>query len=99
MNRLTRTLVAIAVLMAPATVGLFRVWVHQDVIQLGYQLSTAEKQRRQFIAELEELQVEAAAVKSPDRLQRFARELNLNQPVAGAVYGVSLGAEAHNAEN
>ena len=98
MTRLIRTLITAGVLLAPATVGIFRVWVHQDVIQLGYQLSVAEKERRQFIAELEELQVEIAAVKSPDRLERMAKNLKLFQPAAGAVYGVFSEAEAHDAQ-
>ncbi len=98
MNRLTRTLITVAVLLAPATVGIFRVWVHQDVIQLGYQLSVAEKERRNFIAQLEELQVENAAAKSPDRLERAAKKLRLFQPVAGAVFGVSIEAEADHAK-
>ena len=98
MSRLTRTLITVGVLLAPATVGTFRVWVHQDVIQMGYQLSVAEKERRQFIADLEELQVEVAAAKSPDRLERMAKDLNLFQPVAGAVYGVSIEEEADHAK-
>ena len=91
MSRLTRTLVTVLVLVAPVTVGLFRVWVHQDVVQLGYKLSKAEKQRRTALAKLEELQVEHAAAKSPGRLQKLARELELYQPSPREVYGISLG--------
>ena len=97
MNRLTRTTVMLVIMLAPALVGLFKVWVHQDVIQLGYQLSKAEKQRRTYIGELEELQVEIAAVKAPGRLESLAKKLRLNQPSAGVVYGASLNKEVTNA--
>lgn len=95
MSRMTRTLITAVVLMAPVSVGLFRVWVHQDVVQLGYKLSKAEKERRKAFAKFEELQVEHAAAKSPARLHQMAEELQLRQPAATAVFGVSLQRDEH----
>ena len=89
MSRVAMSLITALVCITPVMAGLFRVWVHQDVVQLGYRLSVAEKNRRVLISDLEQLEVEAAAAKSPKRLSMMARELNMVQPTASAIAGVS----------
>jgi len=90
MKRLLVTLLTMGALVSPVGVGLFRVGVHQDVIQLGYRLSVQEKRRQTLVAELEQLQVELATSKSPDRLSTIARELKMFRPVSSKVFGVSI---------
>ncbi len=65
---------------APVGAALFRVWVHQDAVRLGYELSTREEQRRKVRNELHQLEVELAAEKTPSRLADLARTLGLEPP-------------------
>ena len=90
MKRLLGTVLTVCALVSPVGAGLFRVGVHQDVIQLGYRLSVQEKRQQKLVAELEQLQVELATAKSPDRLATIARELKMMRPVSNAVFGVSI---------
>jgi hypothetical protein len=64
----------------PVGAALFRVWVHQDAVRLGYELSTQEDQRRKVRNELRQLEVELAAEKTPSRLSDLARTLGLVPP-------------------
>ena len=68
-------------LLAPLTVAaLFRVWVHQDTIELGYGLDAAEKQREDLTQEIRALHIALAAERSPSRLSRVAATLGLHPP-------------------
>lgn len=64
----------------PVAGGLFRVWVHQDVVLLGYQLSEAEQERAELQETVRQLQVELAAEKAPEALADKAAKLNLRPP-------------------
>ena len=68
--------------------GLFRVWVFQDVIQLGYQLSVAEKKSHKLVGRIEKLRVELAAEHAPSRLETAARRLELMRPNPRNIVGV-----------
>ena len=92
MKRLLGTVLTVCAMVSPVGAGLFRVGVHQDVIQLGYRLSVQEKRRQKLVADLEQLQVELATSKSPDRLSALARELKMFRPVSNKVFGVTMGA-------
>jgi cell division protein FtsL len=72
-------LVLIAALSAPVAAALFRVWVNQDAVQVGYSLSEATIERRRLLATLRELEVEFAMQSSPEQLERLARPLGLNR--------------------
>ncbi len=65
---------------APVSAALFRVWVHQDAVRLGYELSAKEDQRRKVRNELRQLEVELASEKTPSRLSDLARTLGLEPP-------------------
>lgn len=78
------------ILVSPVMAGLFRVWVHQDVIRLGYELSVAEKERQSLVAEVEQLQIEFATAKSPDRLVKAAEKLKMQRPPSDAVLGITF---------
>lgn len=54
--------------------ALFRVWVHQSVIQNGYAISEARGQRRDLTKTSKALEVERSALRAPDRLQALARK-------------------------
>lgn len=67
---------------APVGAALFRVWVHQDAVRLGYELSAKEDQRRKVRNEVRQLEVELASEKTPSRLSDLARTLGLEPPAA-----------------
>ncbi len=74
--------------------ALFRVWVYQDAVQLGYRLSEREEERRRLRNEVRQLEVELAAERSPARLKDAARSLGLVPPDARQVLAPSLGRRA-----
>jgi len=58
----------------PVSAGLFRVWVHQDLVRLGYQLSEQEAQSRKLRHRVQQLEVQLAAERSPARLLELASQ-------------------------
>jgi hypothetical protein len=75
-----RLLFWVLVFLAPISAGILRVWVHQDIVRLGYQLSDLEKQRRVVRQQLQQYEIELAAEESPENLARVARKLGLRPP-------------------
>lgn len=78
-----------AAVVGPVAAGLFRVWVHQDAVQLGYRLSEQEGRRRELVELVKQLQVELAAERSPERLMRMAQSLGFKPPHPKQVVGKS----------
>jgi cell division protein FtsL len=67
-------------------VALAHVWLRLQVVQMGYELSTASKLQNQLEQEQRELKVELATLMSPDRLEALARRrLGLAPPEKGQV--------------
>ena len=60
--------------------GLFRIWVYQDVLQIGYQLSAAQQRSNKRQTNLKQLELELAAEKTPKKLIGLADALGLRQP-------------------
>lgn len=81
-----------------AASGLARVWVHQDAVQLGYQISNEEQRRTQLRETVHNLEVEWSAQRSPARLTHLAAQLGLAAPEPSQVMGVhgSTGAVSWN---
>lgn len=80
--RWMRAVVLGASIGAPVTAGLFKVWVYQDAVQLGYRLSEREEERKRLRNEVRQLEVELAAERSPPRLSALAKTLGLVPPEA-----------------
>ena len=83
-------LAAVAMVVAfalPVGAGLFRVWVHQSAVQMGYRLSEEARRRTKLLDLSRKLELELAAARSPDRLVRLARELGLERPGPDRVLG------------
>ncbi len=73
-------------LVALLSLALAHVWSRNEVIQLGYVLSTTSKLQGQLEQENRELKLELATLTSPDRLQELARSrLGLREPEQGQV--------------
>ena len=70
----------VLVVLGPVLGGLWRVWVYQDAVRLGYHLSEAIKERDQLDARYRELQVQRAAVLSPANIKRMASTLGMKPP-------------------
>jgi cell division protein FtsL len=60
--------------------GLFRIWVYQDVLQIGYKLSAAQQRSSKRQTNLKQLELELAAEKTPKKLIGLADALGLRQP-------------------
>ena len=99
MRHLLGLVLSALILVSPVMSGLFRVWVHQDVIRLGYELSVAERERQKLVAEFEQLQIEFATAKSPDRLVKAATELGMKRPTSKAVVGMTFVLEGQDSEH
>jgi cell division protein FtsL len=80
-------------LLAPLTaLGIFHVWSRTRVLAAGYELGRLESEHRQLLAERDRLKLEVATLRSPGRLERFARErLGMAPPAPGAVVAGMVG--------
>jgi cell division protein FtsL len=87
------TVIAGLLLAAPlAAVGVFHVWSRTRVQGIGYELGRLEAEHRQLLAERDRLNLEVATLRSPGRLERFARErLGMAPPAPGAVVAGMVG--------
>jgi cell division protein FtsL len=76
-------------------VGIFHVWSRTRVTAVGYELGRLESEHRQLLAERDRLNLEVATLRSPGRLERFARErLGMAPPAPGAVVAGMAGGKA-----
>lgn len=75
----------VACLAAPVAAGLFRVWVHQDAVLMGYDLSEETRRKERLRDALEKHRVELAAQRDPAQLKRWAATLALH-PATPAQY-------------
>jgi cell division protein FtsL len=87
------TVVAGLLLATPlAAVGVFHVWSRTRVQGVGYELGRLEAEHRQLLAERDRLNLEVATLRSPGRLERFARErLGMAPPAPGTVVAGMVG--------
>ena len=87
------TVIAGLLLAAPlAAVGVFHVWSRTRVQGVGYELGRLEAEHRQLLADRDRLNLEVATLRSPGRLERFARErLGMAPPAPGAVVAGMVG--------
>lgn len=92
--RLARLIAVSLALVLPVTAGLFRVWVHQDALQLGYRLSEREQARRALRNVERQLEVELAAERAPANLLALAQRLKLVPPTPQQLAGARLARNA-----
>ena len=85
----------VAAMAMPALSGLFRVWVNQDAVNVGYELSEQAKHRRELRDLIRRLDVQLAAERSPERLTEIAYRLGLAPPRADRVFGSARPGAAH----
>ena len=77
----------------PVSAALFKVWVCQDAVRLGYAL-TSEEHRAAALSDMrQKLAVEVAATRSPAQLLVRAKELGLTVPAPLQLFA-GRGAEA-----
>lgn len=83
-----------AVLIAAPIVGaaLFYVWAHLTTVLLGYRISEAAEQLQSLREQNRSLRLEAASLRSPDRLERIAVQFGLAPPVRSQVVEVEQAA-------
>jgi cell division protein FtsL len=75
-----------------AGVGVFHVWSRTQVQGVGYELGRLEAEHRKLLAERDRLNLEVATLRSPGRLERFARErLGMAPPAPGTVVAGMVG--------
>ncbi len=87
MSRLGVMLLVLFSVALAVSSALFRVWVHQDAVQLGYRLSEREQERRKLTNTLRQLEVELAAERAPENLLNAARRLKLQPPAPTQLLG------------
>jgi hypothetical protein len=81
------TLFYIVAFGAPMAAALFRVWVNQDAVQIGYELSTAAQKKRELGETIRQLEVELAAERAPGRLMPLAASLGLEPAPPEMIFG------------
>ncbi len=81
-----RALALFAVTLFFTSAALAHVWVRLQVVRLGYQISQETDREKRLQQVHRKLQVERALLRSPERLERLARErLNLTMPDPGTI--------------
>ncbi len=73
-------------LLALLGAGLFRVWVNQDAVQMGYELSAEARRSYRLRNEIKKFRVELAVLKSPERLNAYAAKIGLRAPTSAQIY-------------
>ncbi len=84
-----RKLAWLSIIALPVAAGLFTVWVHQDAISSGYALSEEVSRRHLLRRDIQQLEVELAAERSPERLARAAVDLHLAPASPAQIFGVA----------
>jgi cell division protein FtsL len=83
-RRRAAALLAVTVFFTAA--ALAHVWVRLQVVRLGYQISRETEREKRLQQVHRKLQVERALLRSPERLERLARErLRLTMPDPGII--------------
>ena len=81
-----RALALFAITAFFTSAALAHVWVRLQVVRLGYQISHETEREKRLQQVHRKLQVERALLRSPERLERLARErLNLTMPDPGTI--------------
>jgi len=57
------------------------VWMRVQVVETGYRIGSLQEQKAKLKEENKSLMVEAATLKSPQRLEQVAKEMGLKRPV------------------
>ncbi len=65
------------------------VWTRVQVLETGYVLRNLEMEKQRLKEENRSLLVEAATLRSPQRLEKIARTLDLERPTEQQVYFVN----------
>ena len=66
---------------APVTAAaLFYVWTHIHSMRLGYALSKTGETHRSLVEQNRALELDVAALRAPERLQRMAKKYGLEAP-------------------
>ncbi len=76
-----------------AAAALFHLWIRTRVTERGYQISRLSSEYRDLARERESLQIKAAELKSPQRIEELAREkLGMGPPAVDRVVVLMGGA-------
>ena len=65
---------------------IFYIWIQVQVVNLSYDLSRAQKQRKELVETNKKLRIQLANLKAPDRIEQIAlNQLGLRPPQRGQV--------------
>ena len=77
---------------------MFYAWQHFSAVEYGYRIEARKAERDQLVELNRELQLEEAALRDPERIDRLARRLGLGSPDAGQMLRLDRPAAAEPAE-
>jgi len=60
-------------------------WQHFKAVEFGYKVESLKLQRDGLLEENRELRLEEASLRSPDRIDRLARDFGMQPPQAGQI--------------
>jgi cell division protein FtsL len=65
---------------------LFYVWLQVQMVGLSYEISTAQKQKKELVEINKKLRIQWSSLKSPDRIEQIAlNQLGLRPPERGQI--------------
>lgn len=80
-NRLIRKIVVFLLIITAS--ALFCVWTRVKVVQVGYEMSGLQREAKEMLAKINNLDLELERLKSPGRLQKVAAEFLKMHPPSG----------------
>ena len=57
--------------------GIFYVWQHIEIVKSGYYINKLNSERKKLVEENHILQLNAASLRSPQRIERIAKDMGL----------------------
>ncbi|HSO71701.1 MAG TPA: cell division protein FtsL [Thermodesulfobacteriota bacterium] len=65
---------------------LFYVWLHVQMVGLSYEISKAQKQKKELVEINKKLRIQWASLRAPDRIEQIAlNQLGLRSPERGQI--------------
>ena len=95
-SRLIKYLLFMLAIATPVAAGLFCVWVNQDSVQIGYELSEQTKRKTKLLALKKKLELELSTERSPKNLTSLSQKHGLHAPLPQNVLGPSKAIRGRN---
>jgi len=68
--------------------SLFYIWSRTQIVQIGYEINEHKAIQVDVLNQNKNLKMELGLLKNPQRIERFAKKLNLHEPKPGQIIAI-----------